>query len=80
MIPLGVEVKDKITGFKGTVTGYVVYISGCNQCLVNPKVGKDGRLGDSSWFDEQRLIVTNKKAIKLENGKTPGCDKAAPIR
>ncbi len=29
-IRLGVQAKDKVTGFKGTVTGYVQYLSGCN--------------------------------------------------
>ena len=36
---MGVQVEDVITGFKGTVTGYVKYITGCNQYLVSPRRG-----------------------------------------
>jgi hypothetical protein len=81
MIKLGSKVEDKITGFSGIVTGFVTYLSGCNQALVVPKVGKDGAFRDSQWFDEQRLKVDNKfKTIVLDNSKTPGADIAAPKR
>ena len=76
---LGKKVKDKITGFEGVVTGRVEYLTGCNQCLVQPKVGKDGGFKDSQWFDEQRLIADTKvKPVTLDNGRTPGADKPAP--
>jgi hypothetical protein len=79
--PLGLTVKDTITGFTGIVTGYVQYLTGCNQALVVPKVGKDGRPIDGHWYDEQRLEVdTKKKPIKIDNGSNPGADLAAPIR
>lgn len=79
-IKLGIEVKDKITGFKGTVTGYVTYLTGCNQALVVPKVGKDGAAKDAAWFDEQRLVQIGTKVTKLDNSKARGFDKAAPVR
>jgi hypothetical protein len=80
-VPLGLTVKDTITGFTGIVTGYVQYLTGCNQALVAPKVGKDGRPLDPHWFDEQRLAIDpRKKAIVLDNGNHPGADLAAPIR
>jgi hypothetical protein len=81
MIKLGSKVKDKITGFYGTVTGFVVYISGCNQALVVPPIGEDGSFKESHWFDEQRLEVdTTVEPITLDNGDTPGCDMPAPKR
>lgn len=81
MIALGTKVRDKITGFTGIVTGYVTYITGCNQALVAPQAGKDGSLKESAWFDEQRLEIDRKfKPIVLDNGKTPGFDRPAPIR
>lgn len=81
MINLGSKVKDKITGFSGVVTGFVTYLSGFNQALVVPRVGKDGAFKDGQWFDEQRLVINKKIApIKLDNGKTPGADIAAPKR
>ncbi len=80
MIELGKTYKDKITGFKGIATGYVQYISGCNQALLAPPVAKDGAKVEAEWFDEQRLDVVRIKAVTLDNGKTPGFDKSAPRR
>lgn len=78
---LGRKVKDRITGFAGVVTGYVYYISGCNQALVVPPVGKDGKNADSNWFDVQRLEIDAKaKPIVLNNAATPGPDRAPPAR
>lgn len=80
---LGVKVADRITGFSGIVTGRVEYITGCNQCLVAPRVKEDGALIDSQWIDEQRLEVTNPTPVAiaaLDNTENPGADKAAPRR
>jgi len=78
MIKLGSKVKDKITGFTGIVTGYVRYLSGCNQALVVPPLDKDGKLQEANWFDEQRLEKADDSIVTLDNGKTPGPDKPAP--
>jgi hypothetical protein len=79
-IELGMTVRDRITGFTGVVTGYVRYISGCNQALVVPKVKEDGSLIDPAWYDEQRLEDTGKGIMELDNGAHPGPDKPAPKR
>ena len=80
MIQLGAKAKDVITGFSGVVTGRVVYITGCNQLLINPGVDKDGKLQGSEWIDEQRMQQVGDAVIALENGVTPGPDRPAPIR
>lgn len=80
MIQLGRTYKDKITGFQGIATGHARYISGCSQVLVAPKTNADGSLRDSQWFDEQRLEAVGEEVMTLDNGDTPGCDKAAPKR
>lgn len=77
---LGMKVKDRLTGFTGIVTGYVTYISGCNQCLVAPPTKKDGTLAESHWFDEQRLEVLSKQPIVLDNRASSGFDLEAPRR
>lgn len=77
---LGQAVKDIITGFSGVVTGRVEYLTGCNQVLVAPKVGKEGGWVDACWLDEQRVKVLNKKRVTLDNRTSPGFDKAAPKR
>lgn len=79
-IELGKTYKDKITGFQGACTGFVQYITGCNQALLVPKVDDNGAARDGCWFDEQRLETVDAERIVLDNGSTPGCDIAAPIR
>lgn len=80
-ITLGATYRDKITGFQGVAVGFVTYISGCNQALLAPPVNQEGALRDSQWFDQQRLeLVSGTQAVLLDNGDTPGCDRAAPKR
>lgn len=79
-IQVGMKVKDKITGFAGTVTGVVQYISGCNQALVVPPAREDGSLIGGEWFDLQRLEITNSNVLVLDNSATPGADRAPTRR
>lgn len=81
MVKLGSKATDRITKFTGIVTGYVTYISGCNQVLLAPQIGSDGSSRTPEWFDEQRLLIdTDFVPIKLDNTQNPGPDKAAPKR
>lgn len=80
---LGLPATDRITGFKGIVTGFVQYITGCNQCLVAPPT-KDGAELASAWFDVQRLEFGREQdRIKLPEAAAPsttGFDRPAPKR
>lgn len=81
MIKLGMKVEDVVTGFRGCCVGLVDYLSGCRQALVVPQLKADGSLPDSQWFDVQRLTEQpGTSAIVLENGPTPGFDRAPPKR
>ena len=81
MDKFGLTGTDIITGFSGTIVGFAAYISGCNQLLLSPKVKKDGSHNDGQWFDEQRIeVIAKSKRVVLDNGATPGFDKAAPVR
>lgn len=80
-IILGATYRDKITDFEGVCTGFVQYLTGCNQALLVGKVSHNGGEAPALWFDQQRLsIVAEREVIQLDNGSTPGFDKAAPIR
>lgn len=81
-IVLGRKYRDKISGFTGVATGYVNYITGCNQALLGPKAKDDGTLPQSHWFDEQRLedVTEPGGQVVLDNGDAPGFDLPAPIR
>lgn len=81
MIQLGTTQRDKITGFQGVVTGYVTYLTGCNQALLAAPIKRGGSSPESQWIDEQRLEpVRGKKKIVLDNRASPGFDKPAPVR
>ena len=79
-IELGKKYKDRITGFHGVATGHCTYISGCSQVLLAPPASPAGEFRESQWFDEQRLEQIGGEQIVLDNGSTPGADRAAPKR
>lgn len=80
-IDLGVTVSDRITGFRGVVTGRCDYITGCNQYLVAPQQLKDANVIDARWFDEQRLVVDENQArVALDNSRVTGPDAPAPVK
>ena len=58
-VNLGQIVKDAVTGFIGTATGRIEYLSGSSQIQVTPRVDDTGKFVDPSWIEERRLeIVT----------------------
>lgn len=79
-LTLGCQVTDKITGFKGTVTGLVFYLTGCNQALVAPRVTEPSKLPEGQWIDVGRLDVGDEPPITLETGESPGACEAPPVR
>lgn len=80
MFQFGQEVKDKITGFKGIVTGKCSYITGCEQYLVQPKSKVSDKKPEAIWFDIDRLEVIGKKIIKIKEEKHNGSDLEAPVK
>jgi len=60
-LELGQEgVRDRITGFTGTVTGRAEYLTGCRQYLVQPPAKKDhSEWVDGRWMDEGRLVLVS---------------------
>lgn len=53
---LGSILRDSITGFTGTATSRVEYLTGCVQYGIVPKCGKDGKSTSVEYYDEQRLV------------------------
>jgi hypothetical protein len=80
MFEFGSEVKDKITGFKGIVTGKCNYISGCEQYLVQPKGKTSDKKPDAIWFDIDRLELVSKKVISIKENIHNGSDMEAPTK
>ena len=76
---------EKVTGFKGVITGSVYYLTGCNQYLVTAKAKSELSLAKAQWYDEGRIELLNEKIISEEKlqpteSKKRGCDTAPPIK
>lgn len=55
MIKLGRKVKDEVTGLVGVATGRAVYLNGCIQVYIEPKMNKDGKV-EGKWIDEVQVV------------------------
>lgn len=78
---LGKTGEDIITGFTGTITGHVEYLTGCGQYLLAPR-SKDNSYAEPYWYDANRIkIRENSIALDIEIGEgvnDNGPDKQAP--
>lgn len=75
-IELGSKVKDKVTGFKGIVSGRYEYLYGCCRYSVQPEeLTKEGKVADALSFDEDALeILTQAKPHVMKKTGGPQRD------
>jgi hypothetical protein len=65
---LGLNVEDRVTGFKGVVECVSFDLYGCIQVTVRPGIDKDGKSRDGQWFDVARLkIISDKRVLDPPN-------------
>jgi hypothetical protein len=70
----GDEVIEKITGFRGVITGTCFYLTGCNQYLLTAK-SQDGKEPVALWYDEGSLDFVSTYISENEvRGVDNGCD------
>jgi hypothetical protein len=75
-IPLGSDVVDKVSGYKGRTVAETTHINGCVQVCVQAKADKDGKLPEGIVFDYKRLEkkgagvsdASKKPVVKKPNG------------
>lgn len=62
---LGLKVRDKVTGFIGTVETISFDLYGCIQAVVRPPIDKkkSAEVPDGRWFDAKRLEVLPGKPV-----------------
>ncbi|MBB6236509.1 hypothetical protein HDC90_001121 [Pedobacter sp. AK013] len=75
---LGRYATDQITDYQGTVVGVASYLTGCTQIGLAVKVGADGKIPPTEWFDEGRLTFRDEIAIKAED--VTGAENGGPNR
>ena len=56
-IELGQAGEDVVTGWRGTVTGFCLYITGCAQACLTPKMDDKGECKEARWFDVTRIRI-----------------------
>lgn len=67
----GVEVISKVTKMKGIITSRSENLYGCNRYYVQPPIGKDNKMPDGWWHDEQDLEVVG-LGVTAKKKKTGG--------
>jgi hypothetical protein len=80
MLPLGSKVKDKVTGFIGTITCRSEYLAGCVRYSVEPPVDKEGKLPETVAFDEERLEIIPDPIPDVKSRNTGGYQPDLPSR
>lgn len=71
-IKLGQRVRDTVTGFEGIATSKVIYLNGCVQYCVKPKVAADGKMPVGEYINEEQLVILEGDAVCLEQEKNGG--------
>lgn len=54
---LGMRVRDRVTDFIGIATGKIIFLNGCVQYSIAPKVSRSNRLEEELNVDIQQLQV-----------------------
>lgn len=71
----GDEVVEKVTGFKGVITGTAFYLTGCTQHLITAKCERQDKEPIALWYDEGRLdFIKNSFTEADVKSKENGCD------
>jgi len=60
---LGLEAKDKVTGFQGVVETLSFDLYGCIQVVLKPKADKEGKNMDGRWHDISRLEILSETPV-----------------
>lgn len=68
--PLGLLMRDKVTGFQGIAIATTDYLFGCRQYHIKPQVVKDGKLESAIAFDYLQLEIIGTGIYKPDKPKT----------
>lgn len=60
---LGDHVRDKVTGFKGIVTGVFKYMNGCVRLMLEARTLKDGKPIEAYTVDDSQVEVIKRQAV-----------------
>lgn len=67
---LGLKARDKVTGYRGTITSISFDLYGCVQVALTPDAKEgEGKLEHGHWFDVHRLDVSNTRVMPVPDFK-----------
>lgn len=69
---LGSKARSKTTLFVGVIVSRSQALYGCNRYYLQAQAGKDNKLPDSYWFDEDDLDILEKPKVKKSDKNTGG--------
>lgn len=72
--PLGLLMKDKVTGFEGIAIAKSDFLFGCTQFHIKPQVVKDGKLESAIAFDYLQLEIIGNGVYKPIKPKKDNVD------
>ncbi len=78
-VELGDKVKDVVSGFEGIVTGYTVWLTGCDSVHITGKSKEGSGESPTASVDVTRIEIQEKEVIKLQvqNTRTAPKEKRA---
>jgi hypothetical protein len=65
---LGTKARDRVTNFRGIVTGHVRYLYGNDQYLIEAVV-QQGERAEAYWVDESRVEVVDADPLETQRKK-----------
>lgn len=68
---LGCWGEDRISGYRGIIESYTVYVSGCDRVAIRQRIGDDGKLPDAQWFDAHLVEVGDRVFTPTRNKLPP---------
>ena len=60
---LGIEAESKSTKLKGIIINRSETLYGCNRYYIQPPAGKDMKVPDGWWVDEDDVVVKGKGVL-----------------
>ena len=62
-IELGDLAEDQVTKYRGVVTGFTKYLTGCDRFILQSQELKDGKVPDAYSFDVTTVKLITKRAV-----------------
>lgn len=77
-VELGDKVKDVVTGFTGVAVARTTWLHGCDRIVLQPEMGKDGKVPENASFDAPQIVVVKKSVAASTPVTAPARARGGP--